>query len=181
MHYSAIRRPHFGRLHPGVLREPCRHDHVLIIDHPRRRHFKRLGQFKDEIRFADLPAFQEVCGRRHVLRIAFWRSRFYPRCDRIDLLLGQCCCIRKFSVMCVRKPRRHLPRFHGLPDCRRPRPRFLVGQHRKRSRFSRPMADLAILFEDRGYVSGESRSARKQRRRTTAKKRLEPGVPFVNR
>jgi hypothetical protein len=173
MYDGAVGRPHFRRLHPRVPSKARRHDHMLIVDDSRRRNFEWFGQFENEIGLADLPAFEELHRRGHVSRVAFRCSRLHPGSYSVDLILRKRSGIRKFSVPRIGKPRRHLFRFHSLPNRCGPRPCLLVCQHRERPHFTGPVTHLAILLQNprnlfrkcrfRARIRGKYRKTEKHR------------------
>ncbi len=83
----AVARTALGRLHPDVLLEAGVHDEPLIVQHAGGRHLELFGHREDLVRLADLPALDELHGRRQVLVVSLLGALVDPRQQRVALVL----------------------------------------------------------------------------------------------
>ena len=152
MHHHPSRWPHFRRLHPRVFRKSGRYDHMLIVDYPGSWNVIRLRQFVNLVRLTDSPALDPIDWRRDVLRITLGRACIGPLRKRFDFSRTHANAVRKFSIMWVRKPRRHFAVLYRYFHCHRPWSGLFVRQQRKWPGFTRPMAHLAFVLQNRRDV-----------------------------
>ena len=152
VHDAPIAGSHFDALDPGVFLESRRHHDPLVIDRPRGRDAERLRHLEDLVGLADVPAVEEGQRSGCLPRIALGRAAIGPAGDRVDLRLRETTVVLEVADGRIGVPRRHLPAHGGSLHGRRPGARVAVGQHRKRRRFARPMAGLAMLLEHRHHV-----------------------------
>ncbi len=157
MRVLAVRGPGFGELHVLVFGEIGRQPDILIIDSARRRNIKRSRDLKHHVRLADRPAFGEGQSLRRVLGIAGLGAAIHPSHQRLHFGVRQPAVIRKFSVMRIGEPRRHLLSEHRCFDRLRVRPRALIVEQRHRGSFAGPVAALAVFLENGENVLIERR------------------------
>ncbi len=147
-----IAGPHLPRLHPAVLVEVRGHFEVNVRDIPRRRNRIVLLHLEDDVRLADPPAVRILGTSRQILRVAFGGAGLDPPRNRALLIIREAPCIGEMADGRIGMPRRHRALRHLRRDGARPGARVLVGEQRHRRDLARPMADGAVLEEDRRDV-----------------------------
>ena len=174
MHDVPLGGTYFRRLNPAVLGEVRRHDDVLIVDDARGRNLEGHRQLEHQVRCPDAPSLDPCDGLRQIAPIALGRSAVGPSHDGVDVRGAQTHGVREPAVVRIGEPGRHPSIADGVLDLGRTPTRALIGQQRERARFTGPMADLAILLEDRRDVLRVGRDAG-LRRGPTANLRLVYG------
>lgn len=164
MHMIAGRRTDLRHLHPGIFREACWNNFVSILDISAGWKRYRARHLDNALRLWNAPARSPMRRWRSITRIAWLRALVYPIADRVNLLWRQRRIVREMPDGGIGKPRRHLPRFHSLPNCSRPWPGLFVRHKRHRSNFARAMAHLAMPLQNREHVFVKRRTSSRCRR-----------------
>ena len=175
MHDLPLGGTYFRRLNPAVLGEVRRHDDVLIVDDARAPEPRRASAARTPCPVSRCPIPRPTAtGFGRSRAIALRRSAVGPSHDGVDVRGAQPHGVREPAVVRIGEPGRHLSIADGVLDLGRTPARALIGQQRERARFTGPMADLAILLEDRRDVLRVGRDA-ELRRGATASLRLVHG------
>ena len=157
MHMCGAARPKLRHLHPPVFRKMRRHNFVGVLNLTPRRNLHGLGHLHHEIRVRNIPSFSPFPRCRRIFRIPRRSPSFGPRHNRRNLLLGQRSIVGKMPIPRIGKPRRHHLHFDRMRHRPGPRTRLLVGHEWHRRNFSRPMATLTMILQDRNHIFIERR------------------------
>ena len=176
----AIGRPRFGELNVAIFGEIGGQPDVLIIDGARGGNVERRGDFKHHVRLADGPAFGKLQRCRSVLRVAGFRSAIDPGHQRLHVGFRQRAVVGELAKMRIGEPGRHLLAEHRALDGFRIGPRAFVVQERHRGSFARPVAALAVFFNNRERVLIERRLGSRRRHHRAAHIRLKDKVRIKN-
>ena len=143
---------------------------------------KRFRHFDHHVGL-DLPTLRESQRRGLVLGVAFGRAVVGPRGDHFDLFGAQAPVIGEVAILRIGEPGRHFLRDHGRLERLGPGTRFRVSQQRHRRDFTRAMAFLAVLLQDRQDVLIECHIVRSGQRchsqKTTRNRNAQNPHPFV--
>ena len=152
MHELAIALANLRELHVLVFGEVRRHGEIFVRYHAFGGYVVDFGHRKDNVWFADLPAFGIFRIRRQVFRIAFRRARIDPRDDSVDLFLRQAAVVREIAMFRVRKPGRHLASDNFFADRFGPGAHLFETHKRHGRDFAGAMTGLTVLLNDRRNV-----------------------------
>jgi len=152
MNQSPGARTDLGGRDPFVFGEAAGDDIVRVLDRALGRDVVGFWHFDDHIRFCDVPAIYEMQRGGSILRIASRSFGICPVGERLDVFGGKRTVVGEVAICRVRAPGRHAFGHYGLTNSRRPGAGFLVAQQRHRGGFTRPMAILTILLENRKNI-----------------------------
>src|SRR5262249_10536563 len=119
---------------------------------PARAEGKLVASREDEIGLAEHPVVGEFPGRRGIFLVPLRRAAIDPRGERLDFVVSQTALVVERVLVGRRLPRRYL----AISGCSfaslGPRHRLFVGHQAERSDFTWPVANLAVLLQDRGDI-----------------------------
>ena len=129
---------------------------VLVVDGPFFRNVILLRHGDDKVWLTDIPAIDELDRHGQVLRIALGRAVVDPCEKSVNFALRHAAVIGEFTKVRVGKPWRHATSLNSFLDRRSPGPSRLVVQQREGCCLTWPVAALAVLLQNGGYIFAES-------------------------